>query len=70
MSTAFHLNSEDRDTVVEMINYCLMDMEGSDYGKEDLEAALDFEKRIKELADKMGLTKQEYVLFEFEKEKK
>lgn len=55
-STRYHLDSEGWDTVVEMINWCLNDIQGADVDSDEEAKQLnDFEVRIRLLANRMGL---------------
>lgn len=70
-TTRYHLDTEGWDTVVEMINYCLTSIEGGDPEEDEIIEVSEFEERVRQLAQRMGLKKEEYTRFEFElKEKK
>jgi hypothetical protein len=49
------LTSLDREIILDMINWCLMDIEGSDAETdEDARDLQRFERRIREMADRLG----------------
>lgn len=70
MSTRYHLDTEGWDTVVEMINWCIVDIDGYSWSQLDEEGVdpeeeknyrelMEFRDRVVKLANRMGLTKEE-----------
>jgi hypothetical protein len=67
MTTRFHLDTEGWDTVVEMINWCLTDIEGFSWSSEGedpeederYDDLMEFRDRVQKLAQRMGLKKNE-----------